>query len=55
MSPILATHEQMVSMGATVLTHRQQQDANMSQAMALPQVDIDFETTFPAKNILISK
>jgi hypothetical protein len=32
MSPILAAHEQMVGMGATALplTHRQQQDTNMS-------------------------
>jgi hypothetical protein len=56
-SPILAAHAQMVSMGAKVfpLTHRQQQDANMSQGMPLPQVDIFFDTSVPAKNFLISK
>jgi hypothetical protein len=45
----LAAHEQMVIMGATLhpLTHRQQQDTNLSQGMALPQVDIFFDATVP--------
>jgi hypothetical protein len=56
-SPILAAHAQMVSMGATILplTYNHQQDVTGQEGMAIPAVDIFFNTSPTAKNVLLSK